>query len=168
MQTLTQQETYELFESMRVAGYVQTFRKIAPIKMRLATPGEVIVTITNEKETSRTAKENEVVITNICSPYEEQQITSLQKAKELYFPDYLGSYPTTADRETLHFPKPEVRYAYEYRGVPIYITANWGETMPVYFGDFIQSLFMDGIDTNGKTDVYRVQKDIFGPTFVQI
>lgn len=131
------------------------YAKKSLVQIRKASPGEVVTTTLADGtvETSNTAGENDVVITN---PGGEQYIIDADKAEKRY-------EPTTEDG--VYRAKGMARALTNPTGAPIEITAPWGEKQ---FGDadcLIATVFDPAQPDVVSSDRYIIGANEFQDTY---
>lgn len=149
----SQEEMIDLFKKEKVKDF---YKKRGTFKARKGKPGEHVETVIDgEVETTKTVKENEVVIEG---PKGELYVVSEKKFNERY----------EVDKELSDTPKPYkskgfIR-AFEWKGEPIKFIASWEEEMICKDGDFLAAPVKSEEDNN-VTEVYRVERSVFDETY---
>ena len=134
-----------------VIDRAKKYTKQGTVKARRAVEGETIETVIDGvKETTNTAKLNDIVVTGIKG---EQYILSVDQFIERYSGPSVG-------KDDQEYECIGSTYAIQWNGRAITFEASWGETMILNRGDFLCST-----DLSPNFDLYRIEKEIFAETY---
>jgi hypothetical protein len=144
---MSQNQAIEKFMP-QILDFGKDYAKFTEIKVRKATPGELVETITSDgKETQNTAGENDYVVTNLGGSGEEY-ILSEEKLNKRYFNVQGNIWKAKGECKALM-----------YEGEPTSFMASWGEPMILKPGDMICSPLPD------LNEIYRIAKVEFDSTY---
>ncbi len=152
----------ELFAQAQLEGRVGVARKTKPVDVRLARPGEIVVTIIagEGKETqSPPAQDGDMVVRNRCPKTGNEEIlVTAAKFQERY---ERPTGPANADGWQAYHPRGVEMLYFIVRDVDGSFTfdAPWGEPMIARPGDAIVR------NPNDPKDTYRIARAAFACTY---
>jgi hypothetical protein len=149
-------EVQDMFIDARNNNNVAYYEKFAKVDARPAKAGEVVVTIVNGKEETRSKAEAGDYVVRARSEDKQMYVVKSDKFSKRY-------KSTGGEQDEYGWREYQAVgdcYGFVYSGEEFSFEAPWGEKMIVEDGDYIVS-----IDLVDLSDIYRIEKDAMKETY---